>query len=85
MSQSAVARAAGISPALFNSMLRGRKIIRAEYVTDICEALKVSPNQLLNIRKIEGGVTEKKELLAQPLGLGRSVCKRQPVISYFRH
>lgn len=46
MNQAAVARAAGISPTLFNSMLRGRKIIRAEYVADICEALKVSPNQL---------------------------------------
>lgn len=46
MNQAAVARAAGIPPTLFNSMLRGRKIIRAEYVTDICEALNVSPNQL---------------------------------------
>lgn len=31
MKQSAVARAAGISPSLFNAMLRGRKIIRAEH------------------------------------------------------
>ena len=46
MKQSAVARAAGISPAVFNHMLRGRRIIRPEYVAGICKALKVSPNQL---------------------------------------
>ena len=55
MRQSSVARAAGISPALFNSMLRGRKIIRAEYVTDICEALKVSPNQLFEYKEKSKG------------------------------
>ena len=46
MKQSAVARAAGISPSLFNAMLRGRKIIRAEHINNICIARRVSPNQL---------------------------------------
>ena len=46
MNQSAVARAAGFTPNLFNAMLNGRKIIRAEYIDSICRALNVSPNEL---------------------------------------
>lgn len=46
MNQSSVARAAGFTPNLFNAMLNGRKIIRAEYIDSICEALRVSPNEL---------------------------------------
>lgn len=46
MSQSAVARKAGIDPKQFNSILRHRKLIREEHVIPICKALKVTPNEL---------------------------------------
>lgn len=46
MCQSRVARSAGIDPKLFNSMLRGRKLIRLEDVTPICNALGCTPNDL---------------------------------------
>lgn len=37
MTQAKVARAAGISPKLFNAMLRGRKLLRPEYICPIAE------------------------------------------------
>ena len=46
MCQSRVARSAGIDPKLFNSMLRGRKLIRMEDVEPICRALGCEPNDL---------------------------------------
>lgn len=48
MCQSRVARSAGIDPKLFNSMLRGRKLIRLEDINPICEALKCEPNDLFS-------------------------------------
>lgn len=46
MKQCLVAKAAGFDPKLFNSMLRGRKLIRLEDITPICHALGVTPNEL---------------------------------------
>lgn len=37
MTQAKVARAAGISPKLFNAMLRGRKLLRPEYICPIAD------------------------------------------------
>ena len=50
MNQSAVARAAGFSPKTFNAMLRGRKIVRQEFITPICRALEVTPNELFGYK-----------------------------------
>lgn len=46
MNQSAVARAAGFHPKTFNAMLRGRKVVRQEFILPICQALGVSPKEL---------------------------------------
>lgn len=46
MTQAKVARAAGISPKLFNAMLRGRKLLRPEYICPIAEALGTTPDIL---------------------------------------
>lgn len=51
MNQSAVARAAGLSPKAFNAMLRGRKLIRMDDINPICHALEVSPNELFGYTK----------------------------------
>lgn len=51
MNQSAVARAAGFSPKTFNAMLRGRKIVRQEFITPICRALEVTPNELFGYKE----------------------------------
>lgn len=50
MKQSAVARAAGYSPKMFNAILRERKILRAEDITKICMALDVTPNELFGFQ-----------------------------------
>lgn len=44
--QGVVASKAGFSPKQFSSMLAGRKIIRAEYIPRIAEALQCTPNEL---------------------------------------
>jgi len=46
MTQSAVAKAAGIPPKLFNNILRGRKLLKPELVVPICKALNCTPNEL---------------------------------------
>ena len=46
MNQSAVARAAGMTPKEFNAILRNRKLLREENIIPICEALEVEPNDL---------------------------------------
>lgn len=47
MCQAAVARSAGLTPQMFNDILRGRKILRAEQLTKICDALGCTPNDIL--------------------------------------
>lgn len=49
MKQSAVARAAGYGPKVFNAMLRGRKRMTSDDVVPICKALGVTPNELFGI------------------------------------
>ena len=51
MNQSAVARAAGMTPKEFNALLRGRKLLREEFITPICRALEVTPNELFGYTK----------------------------------
>lgn len=46
MKQSAVATAAGFTPREFNQILRGRRILRAKFIPQICEALGCEPNDL---------------------------------------
>lgn len=46
MNQSAVARAAGMTPKAFNAILRNRKLLREEHIVPICVALDVEPNDL---------------------------------------
>ena len=46
MSQAAVAKGAGMSPQAFNNILKGRKLLREEYVFPICRSLGVTPNDL---------------------------------------
>lgn len=46
MSQSAVARDAGIDPKLFNSILRRRKLLREDVIIPICQSLGVTPNDV---------------------------------------
>jgi transcriptional regulator with XRE-family HTH domain len=41
-----VARQAGFSPGQFSNMMNGRKIISAEDIVKIAEALGVTPNEL---------------------------------------
>lgn len=47
MCQAEVARAAGMSPKMFNDILKCRKVFRAEQVMPICEALGCTPNDVL--------------------------------------
>ena len=49
LKQSAVARAAGYEPTVFNAMLRGRKRMTSDDVVPICKALGVTPNELFGI------------------------------------
>lgn len=46
MKQKAVAERAGFTEQMMTDMLNGRKIIKAEFVPRLCEALGVSPNRL---------------------------------------
>ena len=46
MKQSAVARAAGLSPKEFCDLLHGRRVFRVQYVSSICESLGVDVNEL---------------------------------------
>lgn len=46
MSQSAVARAAGLTPQQFNDLLRHRKLLREDVILPICNALDCTPNDL---------------------------------------
>lgn len=50
MCQAAVARAAGMSPKMFNDILRGRRILKAEHLLRICSALGCTPNDILGIK-----------------------------------
>lgn len=46
MKQKTVAERAGFTQQMMSDMLQGRKVIRAEFVPQLCAALGVSPNQL---------------------------------------
>lgn len=49
MTQKEIAEKAGMTPQALNDMLNGRKIIRAEHIPIITEALGISPNDLYGI------------------------------------
>ncbi len=51
MCQAAVARAAGMTPRVFNDILRGRRILKAEQLLSICNALECTPNDILGIEE----------------------------------
>lgn len=46
MKQKAVAERAGFTEQMMSDMLQGRKVIKAEFVPAICQALGVTPNRL---------------------------------------
>lgn len=46
MKQKAVAERAGFTEQMMCDMLQGRKVIKAEFVPAICQALGVTPNRL---------------------------------------
>lgn len=46
LKQNAVAEKSGFSPKAFNDLLMGRKTFKVEYITPICEALGVTPNDI---------------------------------------
>lgn len=58
MNQSAVARAAGMSPKSFNALLRGRKLLHEKHIVPICTALDVTPNQLFGFDGISSNVSK---------------------------
>lgn len=59
LKQSAVARAAGYEPKVFNAMLRGRKRMTSDDVVPICKALGVTPNDCaLRFGRKQDAVTE---------------------------
>ena len=45
--QSFIAQKIGMHPKTFNALLNGRKVFDVIYVVPICEALGISPNELL--------------------------------------
>ena len=48
MSQAELARVLGISEAAVSRWLNGTGLIKLEYVIPICDALKITPNELFN-------------------------------------
>lgn len=46
MKQKVVAERAGFTEQMMSDMLQGRKVIKAEFVPAICQALGVTPNRL---------------------------------------
>ncbi len=53
LSQSAIGRRAGYDIKKFNAMLRGRKIIKAEDIPIIANALGVEPGELFRLEEAE--------------------------------
>lgn len=51
LKKKAVAKKIGITPQQFSSMLNGRKIIKPCDITNICDALDISPNELFGYKK----------------------------------
>jgi len=49
LKQAAIAAKAGFSAQMFNDMLNGRKIMRANDIQAISEALNVEPNELFGM------------------------------------
>lgn len=48
MSQAELARVLGVSEAAVSRWLNGTGLIKLDYVVPICEALKITPNELFN-------------------------------------
>lgn len=55
LKQKAVAKAAGFGEKEFSAMLTNRKIIKANEIMDIANALDVEPNDLYGLTKSELG------------------------------
>lgn len=54
LKQCAVAHRAGLTPKEFNALLTKRKTFKAEYIVPICNALNVTPNELLGVSGTRG-------------------------------
>ena len=46
MKQKVVAERAGFTEQMMTDMLNGRKVIKAEFIPALCQALGVTPNQI---------------------------------------
>ena len=46
MKQKAIAERAGFTEQMMTDMLNGRKVIKAEFIPALCQALGVTPNRL---------------------------------------
>ena len=55
--QSAVARAIGLTPQVFNGMLKHRRPIRVQYIGPLCQALHCEPNELFGYDKQNPEIT----------------------------
>lgn len=53
LKQSYVAQKVGMHPKTFNALLNGRKTFDVIYLTPICEALDITPNELLGFEPLK--------------------------------
>ena len=51
LKKQSVAREIGITPQQFSAMLSGRRIIKVEDISALCDALEISPNELFGYKK----------------------------------
>lgn len=54
LKQKYVAEKAGFTQSQFNAMVKGRKLILAEYIPRIANALNITPNQIYGIEEHNG-------------------------------
>ncbi len=51
LKKQSVAREIGITPQQFSAMLSGRRIIKVEDISALCDVLEISPNELFGYKK----------------------------------
>ena len=57
LNQAAIARAIGLTPQVFNGMLKRRRPFRVQYIAPLCEALNCEPNELFGYEKWNRQIT----------------------------
>lgn len=51
LKKQSVAREIGITPQQFSAMLSGRRIIKVEDISALCDVLEISPNELFEYKQ----------------------------------